>query len=191
MDGPSNIPNSGPTIDMVRWKNSDRSLEAAPTVEGCWSSHVLRDQPLSKPIMCGNARAALSHYTKGSENMARSAWSRKNAAQCADKWRQFIKDNCDDGDAPKVNTPLVQTKVTNTAVTASAFWTTTPFQIMGTMQQLDQSVTEINKQIGSYIRPVDTQFVGAVAFVGLTIGAFYQLRFGNTAPLEKLVGSFK
>lgn len=192
MSGPSNIPNNGPIIDMVRWTNSDGSLEVTPTVNGCWSSHMFRHQPLSKAIMCGNAGVALSHYTKGSETLSKSARDQKSAAKCADKWRQFIKDNCDDRGPPKVTVPSVQTAQTEPKTeksTTRAFWATTPFQIMAATQQMDREISRLNQEIGSHLESVNTQAIGAVAFIGFTIGAIYQLRFGNTAPLGKVVES--
>lgn len=68
--------------------------------------------------------------------------------------------------------------------TDAAFWATTPFQVMGTMQALGRDLDTAAQS------PLVTPVIGAAAFAALAAGAVYQLRFGNTAPLQHLVESF-
>lgn len=62
-----------------------------------------------------------------------------------------------------------------------AFWATTPFQVMGAAQQLGRNLDSAAQS--PYVAPV----LGAAVFIGLAVAAVSQLRFGNTAPLQRLV----
>lgn len=70
---------------------------------------------------------------------------------------------------------------------SQAFWSTTPFQIMGAMQVLGNGIAEAGRQFTDDAKSMGAQVAGAAVLVGLTAVAVYQLRFGNTAPLQRLV----
>lgn len=67
------------------------------------------------------------------------------------------------------------------ALPIRAFWTTTPFQLMGTAQQLGRDLDNVAQS------PLVAPILGATAFLGLAVAAASQLRLGNTAPLQRFI----
>jgi hypothetical protein len=81
---------------------------------------------------------------------------------------------------PEPQEALFKTKVT------SAFWTTTPFQVLGAAQQLGRNLDDAAKS------PMVAPIVGAATFAGLTVSAFFRLRKGfDTGGFSILAQHFK
>lgn len=69
----------------------------------------------------------------------------------------------------------------------SAFWAMTPFQIMGTAQHVGDWIEATDRHLAEGFDAVNTQIIGAAAFIGLVAAATYRLRFGDTSLLQRLI----
>lgn len=69
----------------------------------------------------------------------------------------------------------------------SAFWTTTPFKMIAAAQHVGNWIEETDRHLTKGLDAVNTQIVGAAAFVGLAAAAAYRLRFGDTSLLQRLL----
>lgn len=69
----------------------------------------------------------------------------------------------------------------------AAFWATTPFQLMGATQRAGELIEATDRHIAEGFDAVNTQVLGAAAFLGLVAAAAYRLRFGDTSLLQRLI----
>lgn len=83
--------------------------------------------------------------------------------------------------------PLRQTAPQSQPKTTQAFWTTTPFQIRGAAHHVGEWIEATDRHLAEGFDAVNTQIIGAAAFLGLAAAAAYRLRFGDTSLLQRLI----